>query len=134
MVLKKQREWLNYHTKRIGEKITPQLVKDRFKGDLGDLLTADLNTIPRKGAAIGTVLPGYITYQILPVIDQVYDVNSNPEILPQLERFAIAASTYVNPVMLPAVAMYAGLGWFAGKMIEIGMKNTHKSTSGTQAR
>ena len=122
MVLKKQREWLNHNTKKIGEKITPQVVTEKFNGDLGDLLTAELNTIPRKAAAIGTVLPGYIVYQFLPIIDQTYDVHSNPEILPQLERFAFATSTYVNPVMLPLVAVYAGFGWFAGKMIEKGLR------------
>ena len=81
-----------------------------------------MNTVPRKASAIASLLPGYIAYEVLPIADQTYDVYSNPEIIPQLERFAFAASTYINPVMLPAVVLYAGIGWFAGKMIEKGLK------------
>jgi hypothetical protein len=126
MVLEKQRAWVNSHTRNIGAKLTPQSVKDKFGGDLGDVLTADLNTIPRVGAAIGALAPGYIAFQVLPHIDSAYKFSEiAPEIVPQLERLAISASVYINPLTMPAVAAYAGLGFGAGKLVQMAIKGIY---------
>jgi hypothetical protein len=130
MILEKPREWLNDHTKRIGGKLTPQRVKDKLGGDLGDFLTADLNTAPRIGAAVATMFPGYVAYRVLPIVDQVYNINTNPEMFP--ERLAMAASIYINPVTIPAVAIYVGLGWLGGKVMERAIDTFSNPSNKTQ--
>lgn len=131
MILKKQREYLNKNTKMIGEKITPQEVKNYFGGDLGDLLNAELNSSSRKGAAIGSIIYGHMCYIALnPILPHV-DVNSNPEILPELGRLALTASMYVNPMFIPALSMYVMAGSVWGTIIGgiISINDTKKEVS-----
>ena len=119
MTLKEKRNELRAITQRVGDRLTPNIVEEKLNGTLGDLLNMNLTDLPRTGAAIGVIAPAYIVYDVLPSFEQKYDLFANPETIPQLERFAVAASSYVNPLLLPAVAMYAGLGWLTGTFIEM---------------
>tara|TARA_Y100000310_G_C20444938_1_gene697908 strand:+ start:265 stop:660 length:396 start_codon:yes stop_codon:yes gene_type:complete len=123
MVLEAQRIWVNSHAKRLGSKITPQVVKDKFNGDLGDFLTADIDTLPRACAAIGGVTPGYLIYRVHPVAVRMSgEIYNDLDVVTSLKTLAVAASVYVNPVTIPLVMMYAGLGWAAGRVIETALK------------
>ncbi len=119
MTLASLRKRINDTANNVGEKITPQSLKERYGGKhLGDLLNADLNTPSRKGAAAGFIFNGVVTYEILSGIFPQYDVYQNPDTLKQLEGLAFTSASYLNPLTLPVLAAYIGIGWGIGKLME----------------
>ncbi len=121
MTLASLRKRINDAANNIGEKLTPEPLKERYGGKhLGDLLTADLNSPSRKGAAAGLIFNGVTTYTILSDMFPQYDISQNPDTLRQLEELALTGASYLNPLTLPVLGAYVAMDWGIGKLIEKG--------------
>ncbi|MBI2572797.1 hypothetical protein HYV86_02970 [Candidatus Woesearchaeota archaeon] len=119
MNILKIRESINQQTASLARSLTPESYKKAFHTDLGDLLTLNVDTPRRLATTVGAITPVIISYFLLPIIDKQYSLDQNPDISTQIDRLAQAITgTYFNPLAIPPVIGFIGIGYAFGVACE----------------